>query len=144
MHTHAGSSNSPQAPSQVSHVVAEMDVLDQLKSRLSISWDPIPCHLQNSADITDYIILYNLTSTNETRSISTSNDRLNCSQEPVGPYRCYLMSSLLLEDQMYTFQVAAMNRYGVGPFSDPVKATLHSLMGKDSFVLLLLLCFIIL
>ena len=118
--------NSPRAPSQVSHVVAEMDTLDQLKSRLGISWDPIACHLQNSADITDYIILYNLTSTNELRSISTSDDRLSCRQEPVGPYRCYLTSSLLLEDQMYTFQVAAMNGYGVGPFSDPVNVTLHS------------------
>ena len=91
---HAGSSNSPRAPSQVSHVVAEMDTLNTPNSRLSISWDPLPCHLQNGADITDYIIQYNLTSTNETRSISTSDDRLSCKQEPVGPYRCHLTSSL--------------------------------------------------
>ena len=133
---HAGSSNSP---SQISDVVAEMDELNTTNLQLSISWDPLPCHLQNGADITDYIIQYNLTSTNETRSISTSDDRLSCRQEPVGPYRCYLTSSLLLEDQMYTFQVAAMNGYGVGPFSDPVKATLHSLMGKHSFVFIIII-----
>ena len=138
---HAGSSNSPRAPSQVSHVVAEMDTLNTLNSRLSISWDPLPCHLQNGADITDYIIQYSLTSTNETRSISTSDDRLSCKQEPVGPYGCYLTSSLLLEDQMYTFQVAAMNGYGVGPFNDPVKAMLHSLMGKYSFVFIIIIMF---
>ena len=119
---HAGTLNT--APSQVSGVQALQDPLDPLKSRLSISWDPLPCHLQNGADVTSYVIKYSLTGTNETRSISTY--RLNCSQEPVGPYRCYLTSSLLLEDQMYTFQVAARNGYGVGPFSDPVNATLHS------------------
>ena len=127
---YAGSSNSPRAPSQVSHVFVETDELNTLTSRLSIYWDPLPCHLQNGADITDYIIQYSLTSTNETRSISTSDDRLSCKQEPVGPYRCYLTSSLLLENQMYTFQIAAVNGYGVGPFSDPVNATLYSLSGK--------------
>ena len=140
---YAGSSNSP--PAQVSQVFAEIDELNTRSIRLSISWDPLPCHLQHGADITDYIIQYNLTSTNEMRRISTSDDRLSCRQEPVGPYRCYLTSSLLLEDQMYTFQVAARNGYGVGLFSDPVKATLHSLisMGKHSFVFIIIIMFCI-
>ena len=133
---YAGSSNSPRAPSQVSHVVAEMDTLDQLKSRLSISWDPIPCHLQNGADITDYIIQYSLTSTSEVKSISTSDDRLSCRQQPVGPYSCYFTSSLLLEDQLYTFQVAARNGYGVGPFSSAIRATLYS---KGIYIIIIII-----
>ena len=123
---YAGSSNSPRVPSQVSDVFAEMDVLNTPNLRLSISWDPLPCHLQNGADITDYFIQYNVTSTNEVKIISTSDDRLSCRQEPVGPYRCYFTSSLLLEDLFYTFQVAAVNGYGVGPFSSTVSATLYS------------------
>ena len=133
---YAGSSNSPRAPSQVSHVVAEMDTLDQLKSRLSISWDPIPCHLQNGADITDYIIQYSLTSTSEVKSISTSDDRLSCRQQPVGPYSCYFTSSLLLEDQLYTFQVAARNGYGVGPFGSAIRATLYS---KGIYIIIIII-----
>ena len=31
-----------------------------------------------------------------------------------------------MEDTLYTFQVAAVNDFGVGPFSDPVNATLYS------------------
>ena len=72
---------------------------------------------------------YGLAGSNEVRSISTSDDRLSCTQEPVGPYRCYFTSSLLLEDQMYTFQVAAVNGYRVGPFSSIVSARLQSQEG---------------
>ena len=104
---------------------AGLDIFDQ-NSRLSISWDPLPSLNQNNAHNISYIICYSITGIDEVRSISTSDDRLSCRQEPVGPYRCYLTSSLLLEDQMYTFQVAARNGYGVGPFSDPVNVTLHS------------------
>ena len=127
-------------PAQIPQVLAQMDRLDP-NSRLSISWDPLPCHLQNGGDV-GYIIQYSLAGDSEVRSISTyttepyysntveSDNRLSCTQEPVGPYRCYFTSSLLLEDQMYTFQVAAMNGYGVGPFSDLVNATLHSQTGN--------------
>ena len=119
---------------------AEIDVLDP-KSQLSISWDPLPCHLQHGSDVTGYILQYSLAGTTEMRSIKlniSADDRLSCRQEPVGPYRCYLTSSLLLEDQLYTFQVAAVNRYGIGPFSDPVNATLHSQSGKLKIKLLIL------
>ena len=121
--TSPGSSQS--LPSQISSVRAGLDIFDH-NSRLSIFWDPLPSLNQNNAHNFSYIIRYSITGIDEVRSIFTSDDRLSCRQEPVGPYRCYLTSSLLLEDQMYTFQVATMNRYGVGPFSDPVNATLHS------------------
>ena len=132
-----GSMSSP--PAQIPQVFAQMDRLDP-NSRLSISWDSLPCHLQNGGDV-GYIIQYGVAGHSEMRSIFTytttpyshsyqSDDRLSCTQEPVGPYRCYFTSSLLLEDQMYTFQVAAMNGYGVGPFSDLVNATLHSQTGN--------------
>ena len=117
-------------PSQTLSVSIGLDIFDH-NSRLSISWDPLPSLNQNNAHNISYIIRYSITGIDEVRTISTSDDRLSCSQEPVGPYRCYLTSSLLLEDEMYTFQVAAMNGYGVGPFSDPVNATLRSkLIGK--------------
>ena len=124
MYLHADSSQSP--PSQITSVHAQMDALDILQSRLSIYWDPLPCHLQNGGDITSYIIQYGPTGTNETHSISTSDNRLSCRQEPIGPYGCYLNSLLLVEDQMYTFKVAAMNGYGIGPFSSTVNAKLNS------------------
>lgn len=54
------------------------------------------------------------------------DDILNCNQEPVSLHRCYLTNSLLLENVLYSFQVAAVNGFGVGPFSDPVNATLFS------------------
>ena len=57
------------------------------------------------------------------RSISTSDDRLSCRQEPIGPFRCYITPLLFKENQMYTFQVAAVNVHGVGPFSNTVSAS---------------------
>ena len=111
-----------------------MDSLDPLKSRLTLSWDTLPCRLHNG-HITSYIIQYTNTGVNdsEVRSISTLDNHLECMQEPVGPYRCYLNSTLLIEDQVYTFQVAAKNRYGVGQFSNTVNATLYSKGMQISF-----------
>ena len=109
---------------KISSVSVELDTLDP-NSRLSISWDPVTSNLTTS-----YTIKYSLTGSNQVRSISTSDDRLSCRHEPVGPYRCYLTSSLLLEDQMYTFQVAAMYGYRVGPFSSTVSARLQSQEGN--------------
>ena len=115
-------------PSKIPRVIAGPDVLDP-KARLSISWGPLPCRLQNGANISEYIIQYRLANTiitNEIQTIYASDDRLDCIQQPIGPYRCYLTNTLFLENQTYIFQVAAMNVYGIGPFSDPVNATLHS------------------
>ena len=94
-------------------------------SRLKISWDLLPCHLQNGADITGYIIQYSSTSGGEAQNVS--NAQMTCGQESGGPYRCLIAGSLLfIPSQTYTFRVAAINSYGVGPFSGPVNASLSS------------------
>ena len=112
-------------PSKISQVFVGPDVLDP-KARLSISWDPLPCHLQNGADISEHIIQYRLANIIETQTIYASDDRLECVEQPIGPYKCYLTNKLLLEDETYILKVAAMNIYGIGPFSDPVNTTLYS------------------
>ena len=112
-------------PAQITSLSTGLDVFDR-NSRLSISWNPVPSYHQNNGHNISYIIRYSIADIDEVRTISTSDGRLSCRQEPVGPYRCYLTSSLLLENQMYTFQVAATNGYRVGPFSNPVDATLLS------------------
>lgn len=112
-------------PAQVTSVTIGLDIFDH-RSRLSISWDPVISHNQNDGHSISYIIQYSFVGVVEVRSISTSDYRLSCRQEPVGRYRCYLTTSLLIEDQEYSFQVAAMNSYRVGPFSEPVNATLYS------------------
>ena len=49
---------------------------------------------------------------------------VDCRQEPCGPYRCLLSTSSILNlYQQYSYQVAAVNIYGAGPFSEPVYAT---------------------
>ena len=97
-------------------------------TRLNISWKPLPCHLQNGADITSYNIRYRLASDSGDRvqTLSSVSKGLDCGQEPGGPYRCLtkiLNDSIhLMQNQKYTFQVAAANGF-VGPYSDPVSAT---------------------
>ena len=92
---------------------------------INISWDPLPCLLQNGADITGYIIRYSPTSGGEARNVSSA--QMTCGQESGGPYRCLIAGSLLfIPTQIYAFQVAAINSYGNGPFSDPVNASLSS------------------
>ena len=103
-------------PSQLSRVCAGLD----FQIRFNISWDPLPCHLQNGADITGYIIQYSPTSGGEAQNVSST--QMTCGQESGGPYRCIIAGSLFNPFQMYTFQVAAINDYGIGPFSDPVLA----------------------
>ena len=85
---------------------------------------------------------YSPTSGGEAQSVSSSDHRLLCDQESGGPYRCLVSSSLFSTNQTYMFQVAAINRFGVGPFSGSVNATLSS-QGKCritriQFVLMLL------
>ena len=105
-------------PSQLQSVCVGPDRSDQSGHRFNVSWDPLPCHFQNGADNTDYIIQYSLTSGGEAQNVS--NTQMICGQESGGPYRCLIAGSLFIPFQTYNFQVAATNRYGVGPFSDPV------------------------
>ena len=88
--------------------------------RVNISWDLLPCHLQNGADIIDYTIQYSLTSGGEAWNASSSDRQFVCTQKPRSRYTCRVAATLLELYQTYTFQVAARNSDGVGPFSDPV------------------------
>ena len=84
---------------------------------------PLPCHLQNGADVT-YVIRYTNLLTGQ---FSRFNHNVECCQEPAGPYSCLTRSSALFTYGVtYSFQVAAKNVYGVGSFSDPVIATIGS------------------
>ena len=93
---------------------------------VNISWDPLPCHLQNGADVNGYIIQYTPLSTSMTTRITSSRDDVNCSQEVGGPYSCVVneSSSLISSYQSYSFQVAAQNNNGDGSFSDPINVSL--------------------
>ena len=71
-------------------------------------------------------IQYSPTSGGEAQNISNSSSQLLCGQESGGPYRCLMAGSLFIPSQTYTFQVAARNSNGVGPFSDPVITALFT------------------
>jgi hypothetical protein len=96
----------------------------QHQGRVNISWDPLPCHLQNGADVTGYIIQYAHLATGETRRITSSHRDVQCSQEVGGLYSCVVAESLIPSNQAYSIQVAAVNNYGEGSFSDPISVTL--------------------
>ena len=92
----------------------------QHQGRVNISWDPLPCHLQNGADVTSYIIQYTHLSTNVTTRITRYQNSVNCRQEVGGLYSCVVAESLILSNlQSYSIQVAAVNNNGEGSFSDP-------------------------
>ena len=114
----------------------------QHQGRVNISWDPLPCHLQNGADITSYIIQYTHLST---LRITSSRSDVQCSEECGGLYSCVVAESLIPSNQVYSIQVAAQNTYGQGSFSDPINVSsrcyfleyllnlwlIHSLLGPD-------------
>ena len=102
------------------------------EGRVNISWDPLPCHLQNGVDVS-YIIQYTNLATGIATNISSSDSRLDCRQEPGGPFSCLATASLFRTGVAYSFQVAAQSVRGVGSFSDPVT----SLYGSQGKVLLL-------
>ena len=88
--------------------------------RVNISWDPLPCHLQNGDDIFDYIIQYIPLSTGATRRIYSFHRDVQCSQQVSGLHSCVVADSRIFSNQIYSFQVAAQNINGEGSFSDPI------------------------
>ena len=120
------------APSQLSRVCVGPSTSPQHLGRVNISWDPLPCHLQNGADISHgYIIQYTRLPNGVPINISSSDNKLLCRQEPGGPYSCVEQTSFFISGATYSFQVAAQNMYGVGSFSDPV-TTVYSSQGKHN------------
>ena len=97
--------------------------------RVNISWDPLPCHLQNGADVVGYIIRYTHLLTGASVNIFSSDSQLDCRQEPGGPYSCVAPASLFTLSVAYSFQVAAQSIHGVGPFNYPI-TTVYGSQGK--------------
>ena len=93
---------------------------DLTQGRLNISWDPLPCHLQNGADIIAYTIQYTQLSTGVAATVSNRHTSFLCGQESGGPYLCRVVYTFFSRNQTYTFQVAARSNKGVGSFSDPI------------------------
>ena len=114
-----GSEKSP--PAMLPGVCIARSSLPQHQGRVNISWDPLPCHLQNGADVTSYIIRYTHLSTGVAARITSSHSAMNCSQEVGGLYSCVVAESLIPSDQAYSIQVAAVNSFGEG---DPINVSL--------------------
>ena len=93
---------------------------DITQGRLNISWDPLPCHLQNGADIIAYTIQYTQLSTGVTATVSNHHTSFLCGQESGGPYTCRVAYKFFNRNQTYTFQIAARSNNGDGSFSDPI------------------------
>ena len=93
---------------------------DRTQGKVNISWDPLPCHLQNGADITVYNIRYTQMPSGGPNIIVSTDSKVECRQEPGGPYSCLAASSLFIIHMTYSFQVAARNSFGTSLFSDPV------------------------
>ena len=127
-----GSRRSP--PSKLFRVCIGPPTLpeDQTQGRFNLSWDPLPCHLQNGADISGYTIQYTQLSTGVARMISNHHTSLLCDQESGGPYSCRVVSSLFRSYRMYAFQVAAQNNEGIGSFSDPITKLIPIMMSQGS------------
>ena len=109
-------------PSKLSRVCIGPSTLleDQVQGRFNISWDPLPCHLQNGANIIGYIIQYTQLSTGVAGRVSNRHGSFLCGQESGGPYSCRVAYTFFNSNQTYTFQVAARNNNGDGSFCDPI------------------------
>ena len=114
--------------------------IDWTLGKLNVSWDPLPCHLQNGANIRDCIIQCTMLPAGRPKIIYSSTDsNVECRQEPGCPHSCQTASSFFSPCVIYSFQVAAQNSFGVGSFSTPVHI-MYSSQGKYSnYVLLLIL-----
>ena len=117
-----GSMRSP--PTILPRVCVGSSTSPQHQGRVNISWDLLPCHLQNGADIFFYLILYTRLSTGGTVKFTSLHSDVNCSQAVGGLYSCVVAESLIPSNQEYSIQVAAQNRYGEGSFSDPINVYL--------------------
>ena len=109
------------SPSQLPRVCVgrPTSLADQTQGRVNISWDPLPCHLQNGADVTVYI-RYTQLPEGGTNIIDSTDSKVECHQEPGGPYSCLAASSFFIPHVTYSFQVAAQNSSGVGSYSNSV------------------------
>ena len=114
------------SPAALPRVCVGPSTSPQHQGRVNISWDPLPCHLQNGADVTSYIINYTILSTGVTMRITSSRSDVQCSEEIGGLYSCVIAESpsLIFSNQEYSFQVSAVNNYGDGSFSNPVNVSL--------------------
>ena len=133
VHVCIGAMRAP--PSQLLRVCVGPSLSLVHQGRLNISWDPLPCYLQNGADIFRYTIQYTRLSTGVATNISSSDSRLICRQESGGPYSCVAAPTLFIPRVTYSFQVAAQNNFGVGSFSNPVIFTIGSL-GRHTILML--------
>lgn len=131
-----GSSKS--VPSKLLKVCAR-----QVSGRINITWEHLPCHLQNGASVTRHIIQYshseqetiNITvparqSTELTVTDSNNNViiRMDCSTEFGSQHliQCVSNPTIVIPGRVYIIQVAAVNMYGAGPFSDPIYVTVNT------------------
>ena len=125
------------SPSQLQRVCVGPDppTSPQHQGGVNISWEPLPCHLQNGANVARYVIQYTNLSTGVSTNISIASSvgRIECHQEPGGPYSCVVCvrASLFIPGVTYSFQVAAENMNGVGSFSNSV-TTLYGSNGKHN------------
>ena len=117
-----GSVKSP--PAIIPRVCVGPSTSPQHQGRVNISWDPLPCRLQNGADVTSYTIQYTSLSTGVAARITSSHSSVNCSEEVDGLYSCVVAESPIPGNQAYSIQVAAVNNYGEGSFSNPISVTL--------------------
>ena len=110
-----GSERSP--PSVLPRVCVEPS---KFRGKVNISWELLPCHLQNGADITSYTILYTPKSTGVATRFPSTNEDVECSQKFGDLYSCVVPNSLIPNDQAFSIQVAAQNNNGEAPFIDPI------------------------
>ena len=120
-------------PSIISSVCIELE--SEHEYGLNISWNLVPCHLHDGADMYGYRIRYSLvsnrTSSHSMVTISTTerHDGVDCHAERRDSFTCLLSAQPLsiVDREQYQFQVAAANRFGTGPFSEPINVSPSSL-----------------
>ena len=129
---------STSAPSQISGVSVVESQSAESDAAVEISWNILPCLLQNGANVSDYIIRYSPTLGGDlaARNLTATNSfNVICGAAAGGRYSCLLSRMLFHSVRSYSFQVAATNRYGVGRFSTPVYTTIR-VPGKKAFPVL--------